>query len=427
MDEFNVRLASNAKTKKYSVFKLHKDDKVAWTEAKMRRENDYQPWQIKFGSGRTSRRFKATKDGGVGDNASYYVFYKSNDRSDTYEVCPVDEWFSVSATQRYKTLTAEEAELQFEKRHKIFNHFSVMKKGGENDDDGPTGSGNGNFKVSELDDWDESCDDDRSDEEGGEDDESKKKNRKKKNVKKEEPDDAPEEGLEDSDEGDFEQREVDYMSDSSSESDVSEADKKDVNDVRGIAEEQALRDLLSSEEEEEEDADNPNKKAIKSSGVKREGDDNSDDSSDSDDFDVDDDQMDTMLMSKGLPAQLSPVKQETEQQQRQQTQQQKQQSTSVKRKVSPDPPAMGTAKRPCVEVPANSQEKLVEDLIKKYLTRKPMTLKNLLKDIKSKLRRMDGTSQEMDTNLVNMIATIMKRLGPDKQRINDQTYFSIKN
>lgn len=424
MDEFNVRLA-NTKNKKYNVFKLHKDDQVAWTEAKMRRENDYQPWQIKFGSGKTSRRFRAIKEGGVGDNASYFVFYKAKDRSDIYEVCPVDEWYNVSATQRYKTLTAEEAEEKFERRHKMFNLFSVMKKGGENDEDGPTGSDTKNFKVSELDDWDDSGDDDRSDDDGGDDDDSKKK-RKKKNVKKEDPDDAPAEGKEDSDEGDFEQREVDYMSDtSSSDSNLSEGDRKDNNDVRGIAEEQALRDLLSSEEEEE-DTDNPQKKSVKSSGLKRETDENgSDDSSDSDDYDVDEDKMDKMLMNKGLPAQLSIIKQEVEQQQQQQ--QQHQPSTNAKRKISPDLPTSSAPKRPCIEVPANSQEKLVEDLIKKYLSRKPMTLKNLLKDIRSKLRRMDGMTPEMDGNLVNMIASIMKRLGPEKQKINDQTYFSIKN
>lgn len=429
MDEFNVKLATTANNKKYNVFKLHKDDKVAWSEAKMRRENDHQPWQIKFGNGRTSRRFKAIKEGGVCDNASYYVFFKSSDKSDTYEVCPVDEWYSVSATQRYKTLTAEEAEKKFEQRHKMFNLFSVMKKGEENGEDGHTGSDSKNFKVSELDDWDDSGEDSRSGDDEGEDDETKKKNRKKKNIKKEEPNDAPEEGKEDSDEGDFEQREVDYMSDTSSDSSVPEEERKDENDVKGIAEEQALRDLLSSDEEEEEDADatNSQRKPVKTTEVKREPDENgSDESSDSDDYDVDEDKMETMLTSKGLPEQLSVIKQEVPTRPQQQPQS-IQPSSSVKRKVSLDPPANAAPKRPCVEVPTNSQEKLLEELIKKYLSRKPMTPKYLLKEIKSKLRRMDGLPSDIDNNLVNMIASILKRLGPDKRKINGEVYYTLKS
>lgn len=456
MEEFTVRAAPSSGGKKFNVFKLHKDDKVSWAEAKMRRENDHQPWQIKFGSGRAGRRFKAIKEGGVGENASYFVFYKSKDSKDTYEVCPVDEWYNMSATQRYKTLTAEEAEAKFEQRHKILNQFSIMKKSGENSEEGPSGRDSKAFKVSEMDEWDRSGDDlDSSDNENGHDSDSQqKKQRKKKNAKKEkDEEDAPDEGKEESDEGDFEQREVDYMSDTSSESSAPEGEERDENDVKGIAEEEALRDLLSTDDEEE--TANPQQKGMKFSDdknalgsvdIKQDPDgEGSEDSSDSDDYDVDEDKMDSMFMKKGLPAQL--VKQEVKQDQDSSngpssvanpTQSASSGSSqrsqpAAKRKAVPEtsqPTVQPAPKKLRESEPSTSassgQERVIEDLVKKYLSRKPMTLKNLLKEIKSKLKRLGGTTSEMDNDIVNTIAIIMKRLNPDRQRINDVTYFSLR-
>lgn len=449
MDEFSVKLAPNVSNKRYNVFKLHKDDNVTWTEVKMRRENDNQPWQIKLGNARSARRFKAIKEGGVGDNASYFVFYKPNEKSNTYEVCPVEEWYNVSATQRYKTLTAEEAEQKFEQRHKMLNLFSVMhlKKTGEaGEDDGPGYDRRSGFKVSEMDDWNDSNEDEGASGEDGEDDD-KKRNRKKKGVKKEkeDPDEAPEEAKEDSDEGDFEQREVDYMSSSSSESDEIDEDK-DETDVKGIAEEEALRDLLSTDEEDEGDGvQQKNNKANEAKGVtsgldpKQDPDANgSEESSDSDDYDVDDDKLDSMIAKKGLPPQLSMIKQEADLKIEANTSggstAKPSSSSSGKRKAVPDvsiPTVQPSIKRPCttetIPSASSAQEKMVEDLVKKYLSRKPMTVKTLLKEIKSKLRRMDGVTPEMDNNLVNTIAVVIKRLHIDKQKVNDQTYLWLKS
>lgn len=443
MDEFSVKTASSVRGKKYNVFKLHKDDNVTWTEAKMRRETDYQPWQIKFGSGRTGRRFKAVKEGGVGDNASYFIFYKPNDKADTYEVCSVDEWYSVSATQRYKTLTAEEAEQKFEQRHKMLNLFSVMhKKNGEAGEEGGSGHGGKAFKVSELDDWDQSGNDEASENDDDSDDD-KKKVRRKKGSKKDtdDPDNAPDEAKEDSDEGDAEQREVDYMSDSSSDS-SDEEERKDETEVKGIAEEEALRDLLSTDDEEE--AENVLQKGYKSANskatlstvdIKRDPEE-SDDSSDSDDYDVDEEKMDSMFFKKGLPTNFTGIKQEVKQEVdppvATSSSNSRQQANLGKRKLSPEvaAPLPQPPKRPCTTEtstsPANGQERIVEDLIRKYLSRKPMTLKTLLKDIKSRLKRMEGVTPGMDNDLVNTIASIMKRLDIDKQKINDVTYFSLK-
>lgn len=462
-----MKAAPKVAGKKNNVFKLHKDDHVTWTEAKMRRENEYQPWQIKLGSGRAARRFKAIKEGGVGENASYFIFYKPKDSSDSYEVCPIDEWYSVSATQRYKTLTAEEAEQKFEQRHKTLNLFSVMqlKKTGEAGEEGGTSGDSRAFKVSELDDWEESGDDFDGSEEDG-DVEGGRKNRKKKSFKKEkdEPEDAPEEGKEDSDEGDFEQREVDYMSDSSSDSSESGENIKEEGNVKGIAEEEALRDLLSTDDEEDAEGNspqksnsnfNPTRNTLGTVDIKQEDDaEGSDESSDSDDYDVDEDKMDSLFMKKSLPAQLvvqggqdimdgasNTTSNSSSSQSKQNNCSTLSSSTiSATRRKAPDDETIASSSsqantqppprrpRPAdSSSPANSQEKAIEDLVKKYLRRKPLPLKVLLKDIRAKLKRQGAANSDIEGNLVETIAIIMRRLGPVKQKINDTTYFSLPN
>lgn len=452
MEEFIVKAAPKVAGKKFNVFKMHKDDKISWNEAKMKRDNDFQPWQIKLGSGRTARRFKAIKEGGIDENASYFIFFKPKNSKGHFEVCPVDEWYSMSATQRYKTLTAEEAEQKFEQRHKTLNMFSVMhKKNGDAGEEGDSTVGGSNaFKVSEMDDWDHSGGDSGNSDFGDEDETTKKKRRRAAKKGKEEPEDAPDEGKEDSDEGDFEQREVDYMSDSSSQSDDSESGPKDKTDVKGIAEEEALRDLLDTDEEDAEGSPQkgtkPNPNKLGTTGIKQDLDgNNSEDSSDSDDYDVDEDKMDSMFTKKNLPSR--PIKQEyrTDQPDHaggggsssqvhqhptiasiQSNKRKTEHLTSSASGSSISPPT----KRPCPSdysssPPMGSLEKTIEDLIIKYLSRKPVTLKALLKDIKNKLRRSDGVTTEMDNNIVNTIAAIIQRLDPVRQKRGDSTYLSL--
>ncbi len=58
-------------------------------------------------------RYKGLREGGVNDNASYFVFTQAQDGC--FEVLPIKQWFNFTTVQRYKSLTAEEAEEQFSK------------------------------------------------------------------------------------------------------------------------------------------------------------------------------------------------------------------------------------------------------------------------------------------------------------------------
>ncbi|OQR72089.1 general transcription factor IIF subunit 1-like, partial [Tropilaelaps mercedesae] len=65
-------------------------------------------------------------------------------------------------------------------------------------------------------------------------------------------------------------------------------------------------------------------------------------------------------------------------------------------------------------------EGINEEAVRRYLMRKPMTTTELLQKFKSK---KTGLSSEQ---LVNTIAQILKRLNPEKQKIKDKLYLSIK-
>ena len=45
---------------------------------------------------------------------------------DSFQLLPVNAWFSASTAVTYKTLDDEEAEEEFSRRDKILNHFSLM-------------------------------------------------------------------------------------------------------------------------------------------------------------------------------------------------------------------------------------------------------------------------------------------------------------
>ncbi len=64
------------------------------------------------------------REGGVADNAAYYVFTHAQDGA--FEAHKVKDWFNFTPRINYRTFTAEEAEERFAERARILNHFAVM-------------------------------------------------------------------------------------------------------------------------------------------------------------------------------------------------------------------------------------------------------------------------------------------------------------
>lgn len=71
-------------------------------------------------------------------------------------------------------------------------------------------------------------------------------------------------------------------------------------------------------------------------------------------------------------------------------------------------------------LPTSSDVQVTEDAVRRYLTRKPMTTKDLLKKFQTK---KTGLSSEQT---VNVLAQILKRLNPEHKMINDKMHFSLK-
>ncbi|XP_021921063.1 general transcription factor IIF subunit 1 isoform X2 [Zootermopsis nevadensis] len=318
VQEYSIRVPKNTK-KKYHVMRFTSSVNVdfsKWTQVKMERENNMrefrggteeempkfgagsefgydareearrkkygivsrkyrpedQPWILKIG-GKTGKKFRGNREGGVAENASYYVFTHAPDGA--IEAFPLQEWYNFQPIQRYKPLSAEEAEEQFGRRNKLVNYFSLMlrqrlRPGDEDGDpedpeEGKTKkSSAGNkkeLKISDMDEWIDSDDDDDDDsdsqeekkdkEENAEKDKKKKTKKGDETKKKKKKKDSDDEAFEESDDGDEEGRELDYISDSSDS--VSEPEQLANKELKGVAEEDALRKLLSSGEEDEEE------------------------------------------------------------------------------------------------------------------------------------------------------------------------------
>lgn len=194
-----------------------------------------QPWILKVG-GKSGKKFRGIREGGVGENAAFYVFTHAPDGA--IEAYPLNEWYNFQPIQRYKSLSAEEAEHEFGRRKKVLNYFSLMLRKrlkGDDETEEPEeekimkAGKSKELKISDMDEWidsgesssDEDDDEDKKkDDEGDSDKEKKKKNKKqeeaKKNKKKKKgSDDEEDEPMEESDDGDDEGKELDYISDSS--------------------------------------------------------------------------------------------------------------------------------------------------------------------------------------------------------------------
>lgn len=276
--EYNRDMREEARRKKFGI-----------TMKKYRPEA--QPWLLKV-DGKNGKKFRGIREGGIGENAAFYVFTHAPDGAiDAY---PLNEWYNFQPVHRYKSLSAEEAEAEFGRRNKTMNYFSLMfRKRLRGDDDESldpeeaklnkiSGKRGKELKISDMDEWIDS--DDESNSSGGEDGEGKKRknddsdddDKKKKKKKKNAPAKKKERNLdasasEESDDGDFEGRELEYISGEftnliqyeyfllyscfivdSSEPESDEEGKAN-KEMKSVAEEDALRKLLTSEEESEDE------------------------------------------------------------------------------------------------------------------------------------------------------------------------------
>ncbi|XP_043479540.1 general transcription factor IIF subunit 1-like [Leptopilina heterotoma] len=434
-----------------------------------------QPWILKAG-GKTGKKFRGIKEGGISQYASYYIFTHAQDGA--IEAFPLNEWFNFQPIQRYKTLSAEEAEAEFAHRNNVVNYFSLMirkklknDEEGEDDEDmkedGKGKKGNKKskeFMISEMDEWmvsddDSSNSDDDEDKKNSDEDDGKKGSKKSKKIdakkKKKKKDDFEDDdhAFEESDDGDEEGRECDYMSESSE----SGSDLEEKKEIKSVAEEDALRKLLVSDEEDDDEDEKEKKdddddkheedgnkeadkekdksgkdgekrkdkkkkkKSVQKKDVKKSttGKDSSSDFSSESDSDSD------------VPKEKEKDKKANSAHSSRSTTPTPAASTSdlMKRKINASPDLSQTKKMkldnytsvPTPFTPSSSESGITEEAVRRYLMRKPMTTTELLQKFKSK---KTGLTSEQ---LVNTMTGILKRINPTKQTIKNKMYLFIKS
>lgn len=236
--------------------------------ASKKNDPEDQPWIMRV-NGKAGRKYRGVKEGEVSKNTAYYVFTHAPDGA--IEAFPLQEWYNFQPILTYKALSAEEAEEEFSKRNKRLNHWHIMTRKRLRPDDESVEDDESDglkvkkfnkkeksdLKISEMDDWVDSEDESNSEEneDKDQDDDDDKKKKKKENLKKKKKKrQVDEEAFEESDDGDEEGRECEYMSDSS----ASESELEQQKEITGVDQTDGLRKLLASDDDEE-DEENKNK------------------------------------------------------------------------------------------------------------------------------------------------------------------------
>lgn len=446
--EFNRKLREEARRKKYGIV------------LKEFRPED-QPWLLRV-NGKAGRKFKGIKKGGVTENTSYYIFTQCPDGA--FEAFPVHNWYNFTPLARHRTLTAEEAEEEWERRNKVLNHFSIMqqrrlKDQGQDEEDEdkekPARKKASELRIHDLEDDLEvsSEDSEASGEEGGRAPKAKKKapqakaGRKKKRKKG-----SDDEAMEDSDDGDFEGQEVDYMSDGSSSSEDEPPGKPKVqpqeDGPKGVDEHSESSEESEEEKPPEDDKEEEEEKKAPTPQEKKRKKDSSDESESSEESDIDSEASSALFMAKkktppkrerkpsggssrgnsrpGTPSADAATTSSTLRAAATKLEQGKRTSETPAAKrlrldTAQNPSGKSTPQpQSGKSTPSSGDVQVTEDAVRRYLTRKPMTTKDLLKKFQTK---KTGLSSEQT---VNVLAQILKRLNPERKMIGDKMHFSLK-
>jgi len=393
---------------------------------------DAQPWLMRV-NGKSGRKFKGIREGGVSNNTSYYVFTHGKDGA--FEAFPVSEWYNFTPVMRYKTLDADEAEERYAQRGKIINKWAMMvnrklkpgEEAGEEDPDGDeAGTKKGkkkdaSLKISDMDEWNDEGDaldtsDDEKDEKDDSDSDGDKKKRskdtkKKKKKKKTDVDEA----FEDSDDGDDEGREVDYMSDESSDS---EQELEKDHDVKGVDQDEGISKMLDSDSEEDEDK--------KKSGESDDEDDEDETGKKKKKSGSDDEGEKKGKNKKSGSAANSRSTTPTKEVEKAERDQKR--KAMVANILDPNAAGESAAKKSRLEQFGSSGSSastafgdITEEDVRRYLKRRPMTTTDLLKKFKSKKQGLKNNNE-----LVQHLANILKKINPHKQKSKGTVYLSLK-
>ncbi|XP_003384721.1 PREDICTED: general transcription factor IIF subunit 1-like [Amphimedon queenslandica] len=340
-----------------------------------------QPWILREHK-KGGKHFIGRKEGGINSSASYYLL--SLGANNSFEAYPISNWYNFVPPVKYNYLNDEEAEERFEKRHKTLNYFSIMmskriKEKTEDETDPLTvtskaakdSDSEAEFSSvgSDTDDKPKSSSKGKKGKKG----DSKKKRKASAAVKN---DDS--EAGEETDEGDMESQEMDYYSTTSSDGE----------------EERLLKEV---KEQPRDDAEVERKEE---GGIDEVFGDKSSSSSDEGE-----DLTESGKELKAIIRKQEPVKEEEEEE----LESEEESKESNQKTSSPSKGSAGSTKRvlesPSVEGPSKKKirkeeeekqpirpDRITTHEVYKYLSRKPMTSKALMKKFIKLKPEMDKDS-----------------------------------
>lgn len=430
------------------------------------------PYAMRLG-GKGGKRYTGKKEPNL-VNASYYILTQCPDG--VFEAVPVQAWYSFMPDIDYATLSSEEVEHEFSKRDKSLINFNEKYNF---NNDYYLGDGDPDNKVKHSDEYkglkihDDDIDMDGDDVDYGSDDEkpAKKASKKEKDIFRGKKGNRNSDGDSDEEETieNCESKEVDYMSESSSEDELLEMDDEpDPEKENAGKAKDDLNLFMDSDDEDEQELDEAGKEL--KSILKKEagGDTSSVEDEDEEEEEVDEDNIDNEFSSsavfmqgkdkkkKGKSGSTSSSKTGSRSNTPIQTDQAidtlTQAATSLKEgkpgskrgrdNATPSPeskkqklgynsesPKTVTegvrTNSPSIRpsTPSDSGNGITEEAIRRYLTHKPMTTTDLMRKFKTKSKQR-GMSKE---HTVNAIATILKKIQPHQEKIDGKLYLSIKS
>lgn len=437
---------------------------------------DSLPYALRLG-GKGGKRYTGKKEPNL-VNASYYILTQCPDG--VFEAVPVQAWYNFLPDIDYATMSSEEVEHEFSKRSRALQDFNEKYNFGMmNMYEEPAPTQGMKVKVEDrglrIHDDEIDMDGDDLEMEPGSDEEKAGSSKKKQNDKKEKDIFRGKKGKSgddvDSDEEEtfenMESKEVDYMSESSSEDELLEMDDEpDPEKENAGKAKDDLNLFMDSEDEEEKELDEAGKE-LKAILKKEAGEDASSDDDEEDEEEVDEDNIDNEFSSSAVfmqgkdakkkkgrsgstpssktgsrsntPINIEQGASETLSQAANLLKEGKAAGSkrvhdsatpspdSKKQKLSESPKTVMENIRtgsPSVRpgTPSNSGNGITEEAIRRYLTHKPMTTTDLMRKFKSKSKQT-GLSKEQ---IVNTIATILKKIQPHQEKIDNTLYLSIK-
>ncbi|CAG9535839.1 unnamed protein product [Cercopithifilaria johnstoni] len=402
-------------------------------------QHDNQPWMLSITDSSTKeRKFRSIREGGAGEHADYWVFLKSGEEFHAYKV---DEWYQFVPFSTHRTLDIDQAEERFRERNRVMNQFALKAQIQQQlrvmDEDGEQMiKTTKSLKIKDEDSADENSDGEKGDDE---DDapfgslQSKKNSKLAGRVRKDKRqrvENADEVAAYESDDGDDEGREYDYMSDSGSESDrdaISMEQKVDEAMV-AVGDETGLKKLIGDEfsDTDSSDVDDITKKLLSAvedddgDEIKKQFIDVDERDSSGSDSDDPDKEINSAIF---LPVKKAPEEQPSSSSARKRPLENTTLADTEAKKIKTEQSLTAMSISPTQ--PTANQDGLNEETVRRYLRRKPHTTKELLSKIKSKCGDMEKSE------IVQKLAAILKRIEPhqfkQKHGKKEVLFFSLNN